>query len=162
MRQLQDRTAVITGAASGFGLELARLAARAGMSVVLSDIEAEPLARAEAEIQTMIKDAELNAEEDKKQRELIEARNNAESSLHQVKEDIDKYSELISPEEKTNIDDTVQAIKDAITGTDVKIINDSIPKLYEAMKPLIDKKHEAEEKSKNKEDTTVVDAEIVS
>jgi NAD(P)-dependent dehydrogenase (short-subunit alcohol dehydrogenase family) len=53
MRQLQDRTAVITGAASGFGLELARLAARAGMSVVLSDIEAEPLARAEAEIQTI-------------------------------------------------------------------------------------------------------------
>lgn len=116
----------------------------------------------EAEIQTMIKDAELNAEEDKKQRELIEARNNAESSLHQVKEDIDKYSDLISPEEKTNIDDTVQSIKDAITGTDVKIITDSIPKLYEAMKPLIDKKHEAEEKSKNKEDTTVVDAEIVS
>ena len=116
----------------------------------------------EAEIQTMIKDAELNAEEDKKQRELIEARNNAESSLHQVKEDIDKHGELISPEEKTNIDDTVQAIKDAITGTDVKIITDSIPKLYEAMKPLIAKKHEAEEKSKNKEDTTVVDAEIVS
>ena len=116
----------------------------------------------EAEIQTMIKDAELNAEEDKKQRELIEARNNAESSLHQVKEDIDKYSELISTEEKAIIDDTVQAIKDAITGTDVKIITDSIPKLYEAMKPLIAKKHEAEEKSKNKEDTTVVDAEIVS
>ena len=110
----------------------------------------------------MIKDAELNAEEDKKQRELIEARNNAESSLHQVKEDIDKYSELISTEEKAIIDDTVQAIKDAITGTDVKIITDSIPKLYEAMKPLIAKKHEAEEKSKNKEDTTVVDAEIVS
>ena len=51
MKQLQGRAAVITGAASGFGLELARLAARAGMSVVMTDIEAEPLARAEAEIQ---------------------------------------------------------------------------------------------------------------
>ncbi len=53
MTQLQGRVAVITGAASGFGLEFARLAAEAEMSVVLSDIEAEPLARAEAEIQTM-------------------------------------------------------------------------------------------------------------
>ena len=51
MKQLQGRAAVITGAASGFGLELARLAAQAGMSVVMTDIEAEPLARAEAEIQ---------------------------------------------------------------------------------------------------------------
>lgn len=44
MMQLQGKVAVITGAASGFGLELARLVAREGMSVVLSDIEAEPLA----------------------------------------------------------------------------------------------------------------------
>jgi len=53
MKKLRGGAAVITGAASGFGLELARLAARAEMSVVLSDIEAEPLARAEAEIQAM-------------------------------------------------------------------------------------------------------------
>ena len=53
MKQLQGRVAVITGAASGFGLELARLAARAGMSVVLSDIEAAPLARAEDEIHAL-------------------------------------------------------------------------------------------------------------
>ncbi len=42
--------AVITGAASGFGLELCRLAAAAGMHVVLADVEAQALARAEAEI----------------------------------------------------------------------------------------------------------------
>lgn len=53
MKNLQGRTAVITGAASGFGLELARLAARAGMSVVMTDIESEPLSRAEAEIQAI-------------------------------------------------------------------------------------------------------------
>jgi len=53
MTSLQGKTAVITGAASGFGFELAKLAAHAGMSVVLSDIEAEPLARAEAEIQAL-------------------------------------------------------------------------------------------------------------
>ncbi len=50
MKDLQGRTAVITGAASGFGLETARLAARAGMRLVLADVQAEPLARAADEI----------------------------------------------------------------------------------------------------------------
>lgn len=53
MKNLQGRTAVITGAASGFGLELSRLAAKAGMSVVMTDIEAETLTHAEAEIQAI-------------------------------------------------------------------------------------------------------------
>jgi NAD(P)-dependent dehydrogenase (short-subunit alcohol dehydrogenase family) len=47
---LQGRTAVVTGAASGFGLEVARLAARLGMNVVLADVMAEPLGAAAAEI----------------------------------------------------------------------------------------------------------------
>ncbi len=44
------RTAVITGAASGFGLEVARLAAREGMNLVLADVQDEPLQRAADEI----------------------------------------------------------------------------------------------------------------
>ena len=43
---LQGRTAVITGAASGFGLETSRLAATLGMNVVMADVLAEPLAAA--------------------------------------------------------------------------------------------------------------------
>ena len=53
MKNLVGKVAVITGAASGFGLELARLAAKAGMSVVISDIEAEPLSRAEVEMKSL-------------------------------------------------------------------------------------------------------------
>ena len=53
MKQLKGKAAVITGAASGFGLELARLAAAEGMQVVLADIEAQALARAEAEISAL-------------------------------------------------------------------------------------------------------------
>lgn len=51
MKTLQGRTAVITGAASGFGLELSRLAARAGMSVVMADVQQDALDRAAAEVQ---------------------------------------------------------------------------------------------------------------
>ena len=50
---LQGRTAVITGAASGFGLETSRIAARLGMNVVMADVMAEPLAAAAAEIEAL-------------------------------------------------------------------------------------------------------------
>jgi NAD(P)-dependent dehydrogenase (short-subunit alcohol dehydrogenase family) len=49
----RGRTAVITGAASGFGLETARIAARLGMNVVMADVLAGPLAAAAAEIEAV-------------------------------------------------------------------------------------------------------------
>lgn len=49
MKQDQGRTAVITGAASGFGLEVARIAAARGMNLVLCDVQADALERAAAE-----------------------------------------------------------------------------------------------------------------
>lgn len=50
MKHFKGRTAVITGAGSGFGLETARLAAREGMNLVLADVQADALERAAAEI----------------------------------------------------------------------------------------------------------------
>jgi NAD(P)-dependent dehydrogenase (short-subunit alcohol dehydrogenase family) len=50
MKSFQGRTAVITGAASGFGLETARIAAREGMNLVMADVQADALQRAAAEI----------------------------------------------------------------------------------------------------------------
>jgi NAD(P)-dependent dehydrogenase (short-subunit alcohol dehydrogenase family) len=50
MKEFRGRTAVITGAGSGFGLETARLAAREGMNLVLADVQADALERAAAEL----------------------------------------------------------------------------------------------------------------
>jgi NAD(P)-dependent dehydrogenase (short-subunit alcohol dehydrogenase family) len=50
MKRFDGRTAVITGAASGFGLEVARIAAREGMNVVLADVQADALQQAAAEL----------------------------------------------------------------------------------------------------------------
>jgi NAD(P)-dependent dehydrogenase (short-subunit alcohol dehydrogenase family) len=52
MKSFKGRTAVITGAASGFGLEVARIAAREGMNVVMADIQQDALTPAAAEIAT--------------------------------------------------------------------------------------------------------------
>ena len=100
------------------------------------------------EIERMVRDAELNAEADKTQRELIEARNTAEGTLHNFKDDVEKYSSQITEEEKANVEDAIKAVEDAIKGDDIKIIQESIPKLYEAMGPITSKKHEEEEKAK--------------
>ena len=53
MKTFQGKTAVITGAASGFGLETSRLAAQAGMSIVMADVQQEPLNKAAAEIEAL-------------------------------------------------------------------------------------------------------------
>jgi molecular chaperone DnaK len=118
------------------------------------------------EIERMVQDAEVNAESDKKLRELIETRNNAESTLNEFQSDIDKYKDQVTAEEKANVEDAAQAIRDAIKGDDVKIIQDSIPKLYEAMGPITTKKtkeeeavKKAEEQAKKDADNGVVDVE---
>jgi molecular chaperone DnaK len=110
------------------------------------------------EIERMIQDAEANAEADKKQRELIDARNNAEGTLHNFKDDIEKYSGMVTVEEKANVEDAVRAVEDAVKGDDAEIISNSIPKLYEAMNPITAKKQEAEEKNKADKDSGIVDA----
>jgi molecular chaperone DnaK len=115
----------------------------------------------EAEIQQMVKDAEDNAEADKKARELIEARNGAESTLYGFKQDFDKYSDKVTPEEKTKAEDAIKAVEEAIKGDDPTVIQESIPKLYEAIGPITKAKNDAEEaEKKQSQPEDVVDAEV--
>jgi NAD(P)-dependent dehydrogenase (short-subunit alcohol dehydrogenase family) len=53
VKTFKGRTAVLTGAGSGFGLEVARIAAREGMNVVLADVQADALANAAKEIESL-------------------------------------------------------------------------------------------------------------
>ena len=55
MKVFQGRTAVITGAASGFGMEVSRIAAREGMNLVMADVRADALDAAAAEIGTELR-----------------------------------------------------------------------------------------------------------
>jgi molecular chaperone DnaK len=115
----------------------------------------------ESEIEQMVKDAELNAESDKKARELIEARNGAESTLNGFKQDFDKYSDKVTPEEKTKAEEAIKAVEEAIKGDDPTVIQESIPKLYEAISPITKAKHDAEEaEKKQSQPEDVVDAEV--
>ena len=95
----------------------------------------------EAEIQQMIKDAELNAEEDKKQRELIQTRNLAESQLHSVRKDLEEVAALITPEQKTEIEDAIKSVETTTSQTDKDAIQESLTKLFEKSAPLNEAKN---------------------
>jgi molecular chaperone DnaK len=115
----------------------------------------------ESEIQQMVKDAEDNAEADKKARELIEARNGAESTLNGFRNDFDKYKDQVTEEERTKAEEALKAVEDAILGDDVTVIQESIPKLYEAIGPITKAKNDAEEaEKKQSQEADVVDAEV--
>jgi molecular chaperone DnaK len=115
----------------------------------------------ESEIQQMVKDAEDNAETDKKARELIEARNGAESTLNGFRNDFDKYKDQVTEEERTKAEEALKAVEYAILGDDATVIQESIPKLYEAIGPITKVKHDAEEaEKKQSQEADVVDAEV--
>ena len=68
----------------------------------------------ESEIDKMVKDAEAHAEEDKKTRESIEAKNNAESVVYQTEKALSDYGDKITADEKSKIEAAIKELKDAI------------------------------------------------
>ena len=92
------------------------------------------------QIDKMIREAEENAEADKKARELIENRNTAESMVHTVKKDLAEFGDKISAEDKTALEEAVSFVEEAIKGDDVEAIKEAVNKVYPAMKTLLDVK----------------------
>ena len=117
----------------------------------------------ESEIQAMVKDAELNAEADKKAVELIQARNGAEGTLNGFRKDFEAHKDEVTEEERSKAEEALRALDDAIAGDDVEEINKKVTELYQAIGPITGKKYEAEQKAKeasDKKDDEVVDAEV--
>ena len=122
----------------------------------------------EEEIQRMVREAEENAEADKKIVELIQARNGAESTYNGFKKDFDTYKDQVTEEERNKAEEALHNLNEAIKGDDVEAINKANMELYQAIGPITGKKYEAEEAAKkaaegtteSKADETVVDAEV--
>ena len=98
----------------------------------------------EEEIKQMIRDAEENAEADKQARELIETRNSAEATLHQVKKDLEEFKDELSETEKADIDTAIAAVEEAKSGNDAAKIKEELEKVFPAMKTLLEKKQAKE------------------
>ena len=75
----------------------------------------------ESEIDKMVKDAEAHASEDKKTRELIEAKNNAESLIYSTEKALKEYGDKITSDQKAKIEASAKDLKDALARTDVSV-----------------------------------------
>jgi molecular chaperone DnaK len=84
------------------------------------------------EIEKMVKDAEANAENDRKRRELVEARNQAESLIHSTEKSIEEHGEKVDPSTVEAIELAVAALKDDLAGDNVGKIRSGIQNVTEA------------------------------
>ena len=98
----------------------------------------------EAEIQRMVQEAEENAEADKKAKELIEARNNAEGATHSVKKDFEEFKDKLSEEDKTAFETALAEVDTAVAGEDPEAIQKATQALFEKAQPVFTAKQEAE------------------
>ncbi len=93
----------------------------------------------EDEIQRMVKDAEANAEEDKKARELADARNQADALIHSTKKALTEYGDKLDAGEKEKIEAAIKELEDAARGGDKTEIDAKVSALSEVSQKLGEK-----------------------
>jgi molecular chaperone DnaK len=121
----------------------------------------------DAEIEKMVKDAELNAAEDKKKRQLVESKNQAESMLNQMEKRLADYGDKITDAEKSALETEMAALRTALSGTDSDEIQKKLGDMLKASNALMAAESQAEQ-AKNetatsdapKTDDNIVDADF--
>jgi molecular chaperone DnaK len=93
----------------------------------------------EAEIQKMVKDAELNAAEDKKKLEIVQAKNQGEALVHSVRKSLTEYGEKLDGGEKEKIEAAIKDVEAALKGEDKEAIEAKTNALMAASQKLGEK-----------------------
>jgi len=96
----------------------------------------------EAEIKRMVSDAEAHAEEDKKFRELVSARNKADATIHSVEKALKDVGDKISDDQKKAATEAVAAVKTAMSGDDREEIEKKTTELEQASSAIVQKMYE--------------------
>ena len=97
------------------------------------------------DIEKMIKDAEANAEEDKKFEGLVQAKNNADMLIHATRKSINEAGDKLSDEEKSSVEESVKSLEEAVKSEDLSKIEDATKALNETLTPLAQKLYSAPE-----------------
>ena len=125
----------------------------------------------EDEISKMVKDAEANKEEDKKKREAVDARNQADTLVHSTEKNLKEHGSKVSEADKKAIETAAADLRNALKGTDVEAIKkktqdlvqasmklgEAIYKSQQSAKPAENAK---DQKQEGKKDDNVVDADF--
>ena len=125
----------------------------------------------DADIQKMVKDAEAHAAEDKKRRESVEAKNQADALIHSTEKAMTEHGDKVGPDEKTAIEAAIASLKDAVKGDDAEDIKAKTNTLAQASMKLGEAMYKAQQSEAasadaaadgagNKPDDNVVDADF--
>jgi molecular chaperone DnaK len=86
----------------------------------------------DADIERMVKDAEANADADKKRREMVEAKNHAEAMVHQVEKNLAEHGDKLPAADKGDAEGAIAAVRSAMEGTDPEALKAATDRLSQA------------------------------
>jgi molecular chaperone DnaK len=96
----------------------------------------KPGGLSDAEIERMVKDAELHAEEDKKRKEDVEIRNNAEALINAAEKTLKEAGDVATEDQKSKVNAAIEDLKKALEGKDSEAIKSKTEALQEAVYPI--------------------------
>ncbi|MGE3306420.1 MAG: molecular chaperone DnaK, partial [Rhizobiaceae bacterium] len=122
----------------------------------------------DADIDKMVKEAEANADSDKKRRAQVEAKNQAEAMVHSSEKSLKEYGDKVSEDDRKAIEDAIAGVKASLEGDDADDINAKVQTLAEASMKLGQAMYEASQagaaeadaKADMAKDSDVVDADF--
>lgn len=118
----------------------------------------------DAEVEQMVRDAEANAESDRKFEELVQTRNQADAIVHSTRKQIGEAGEALTADDKAKIEEAVSALETAAKGEDKAEIEAKIEALVKVSEPLIQagqaQAQAGQQAQSNPKDDGVVDAEF--
>ena len=101
----------------------------------------------DADIEKMVKDAEANAESDKRKKELVESKNQAESLINSTEKTLKEHGDKISPAEKSAIETSIGELKTAVEAEDLTVIKEKTEALMQASMKLGEAMYKAQQAS---------------
>ena len=101
------------------------------------------------EIDKMRRDAEMNEGEDKKKKELVEARNEGDSAAYNAEKALKELGDDATPEEKAAVEEKIKALRDLLTSEDTSAIKSAVEALMNAMHPISQKAYAKAQAAQN-------------
>ena len=109
------------------------------------------------EIKTMVKDAEANKETDKKKRETVEVRNQADTIIHTTEKNLKEHGSKISDSEKKAIETGISELRNALKGSGTEEIKNKTQALIQSSMKLGEAIYKTQQKNSDKKDKTKQD-----
>ncbi len=106
----------------------------------------------ESDIDKMIKEAEANAEADKKRREMVEVKNQAEGLIHSTEKSLKEYGDKVGEADRQAVENAITALKDALAKDDVELVKANTNDLMQASMKIGEAMYKAQQEEAAKAD----------